>query len=259
MKDDDQSTDAWLDKLDVIATGGHMTSADDDELLPVATQLARALAPLRIIDGAAEIRRQRTLSRLRARHNGLASKSKRHLSRSAALVAALLLCVLAIEMMGSGWMATMWGSALQIWHASTSLDQIRGVSVAALSHPRAGVRPLPLLPTVVIGYMHASTYGVITEPSHPDIMTTFVADYRISGQDVWLYEQPSAVPFSSSAAQKVHIGTLEGQWFQDDAGNHALQWYQHGMMCQITSKLPAQNLLALASTFEPIESWDLLL
>ncbi len=45
----------------------------------------------------------------------------------------------------------------------------------------------------------------------------------------------------------------------DDAGNHALQWYQHGMMCQITSKLPAQNLLLLASTFAPIKSWDLLL
>ena len=37
----------------------------------------------------------------------------------------------------------------------------------------------------------------------------------------------------------------------DDAGNHALQWYQHGMMCQITSKLPARNLLLLASTFAP--------
>jgi hypothetical protein len=56
----------------------------------------------------------------------------------------------------------------------------------------------------------------------------------------------------------VQIGDNEGQLFQDEQGNHALQWYQNGMLCQITSKLPVARLIMLASVFEPIKSWDLI-
>ena len=153
----------------------------------------------------------------------------------------------------------MWGRAAQVWHASTSLDQVKGLSVASLSRPHAGLKPLPLLPAVLPADTQASAYGVITDQSDPNLLTTFVADYHIGGQDVLLYEQPSDLPFSSSAAKMVHIGTIEGQLFQDDAGNNALQWYQHGMVCQITSKLPVKRLVALASGFQPIKNWDLIL
>ncbi len=89
-------------------------------------------------------------------------------------------------------------------------------------------------------------------------MTTFVADYRIKGQDLQLFEQPSDVTFLSTTAQSVQIGTREGQLFQDDAGNHALQWYQNNMLCQLTSKLPTALLIEIAGVFQPIKSWDLL-
>jgi hypothetical protein len=46
--------------------------------------------------------------------------------------------------------------------------------------------------------------------------------------------------------------------FQDESGNNALQWYQHGMECQITSQMPVARLVALASTFQPLKSWELL-
>lgn len=131
--------------------------------------------------------------------------------------------------------------------------------MASLSRPHAGLRPLPLLPAVLPSDTQASNYGVITATSDPNVLTTFVADYHIAGQDVLLYEQPSDEIPLSSIAQKVQIGSIEGQLFQDSAGNNALQWYQHDMMCQLTSKLVTQRLLVLASTFQPMKNWDVLL
>ena len=260
MKDDhDRYTDAWLDKLDAIVAGDDVPLADDDQLLPVAKRLATALAPLRTMDSGAERRRQHLLIHLHVKHSNITRKSIRRLFRPSLLIAALLLFVLVIGMMSTGGLTAAWDSAAHVWQASTSLDQIKGVSVASLSRPHAGLKPLPLLPAVLPGDTQASSYGVITDTSNPNVLTTFVADYHIAGQDVLLYEQPSYGPFSSSAAKIVRIGSIEGQLFQDDAGTNALQWYQHGMVCQITSKLPVERLVKLASVFQPIKSWDLIL
>jgi hypothetical protein len=116
-----------------------------------------------------------------------------------------------------------------------------------------------LLPTTLPADMQGASYGVITDASNPNVLVTFVADYHVRGQDVLLYEQPSAAAFPAANAQTVQIGAIEGQLFQDDTGTSALQWYQHGMICQITSKLPVEHLVTLASTFQQIKSWDLIL
>lgn len=248
----DEYSDEWLEKLDAIVAGEDIPSAGDDELLHVAARLATTLAPLKEMDRAAEIRRQHFLLYLRARQNNVTHQPRRRLSRSFRLATVLLLLMLVIGIISTEGLTALWSSA-------TSLDQIKGLSVASLSRPHAGLRPLPLLPAVLPTDTQASTYGVISDTSDPNVLTLFVADYHIAGQDVLLYEQPSDVPFSSSVAKTVYIGNIEGQLFQDGAGTNALQWYQHGMICQITSKLPVERLVALASKFEPIKSWDLLL
>jgi len=258
-KDHDRYTDAWPDRLDAVVAGENVPSTSDDELLQLATRLVIALAPLQEIRRGAERHGQSLPSHLRVKYAGAAHKRVHRLSRLILLVATLLLFVPVIGIVSTGGLAAIGGRAAQVWHASTSLDQIKGLSVASLSRPHAGLKPLPLLPAALPGDTQASTYGVITNQADPDVLITFVADYRIGGQDVLLYEQPSYGPFTSSVAKTVRVGTLEGQLFQDDAGNNALQWYQHGMVCQITSKLPVERLVALASIFQPIKSWDLIL
>ena len=267
MKPDPEYTDAWLDKLDAIAAGESVPSAQDDELLDVAARLTKELAPLREMDRTAELHRQHLSFQLRARQTVGADtlrpapmyRPAKHRPRLSVLAAALLLIVLAVGMMSRGELGALWGNVMQLWHTSTSLDQVKGIDIASLERPHAGLKPLPLLPAVLPNDTEASAYGVITDSANPNVLNTFVADYQIAGQQVWLYEQPSDIPFSSSTARTVLIGTLEGQWFQDDVGNNALQWYQHNMVCQITSRLPVNRLVALASTFQPIRSWDLLI
>lgn len=258
-QDDDRYTGAWLDKLDAIAAGDTVPSASDDELLHLATHLATALAPLREMRGSAGLRHQRVPGHLRVKYAKMAHRPAQRRVRLSLLVATLLLVTILIGMMNTGVLASLWGSAARVWNVSTSLDQIKGLSVSSLSRPHAGLKPLPLLPTILPGDTQASAYGVITDTSDPNILTTFVADYKIAGQDVLLYEQPSDLPFLSTAARTVRIGAIKGQLFQDSAGTHALQWYQHGMVCQITSKLPVGRLVELASVFQPIKSWDLIL
>ncbi len=256
--DPDHSTDEWLDRLDAIVAGKHPLSTDDDELLHVASRLSQALAPLRELDAVDAIRRQRLLSRLHNRQTTLTHEPVQRVSGISLLIASLLLSVLIIGMLNTGGLAAMWSNVAQIWHASTSLDQLQGVSVASLARPHAGLKPLPLLPSVLPNDTQATNYGVITDSTNPDLLTTFVADYHIAGQEVLLYEQPSYGPFASSTAQNVSIGPIAGQLFQDESGNNALQWYQYGMECQITSKMPVERLVALASTFQPLKSWELL-
>jgi hypothetical protein len=259
MRDHDRYSDAWLDRLDAIVAGDNVPSATDDELHQLATRLVTALEPLREMRRAAEIHHQRLPTHLRVKYAKVAHKRVHRLSRLSLLVATLLLFVLVIGIVSTGGLAAIRGSAAQVWHTSTSLDQIKGISVASLSRPHAGLKPLPLLPAVLPSDTQAAAYGVITDQADPNVLNTFVADYRIGGQDVLLYEQPSYGPFSSSIAKTVRIGTLEGQLFEDDAGTNALQWYQHGMVCQITSKLPVERLVALAGVLQPIKSWDLIL
>jgi hypothetical protein len=259
MKHDiDRPGDNWLDNLDVIIAGDASLPEEDKDLLHVATRLASALAPLREMAHRDAGDYQRKHPYMQAEHRWVRRPTRIVLSRAWLLVAslALLVCITGISsVVGT---ATLWNRAVQALHTSTSLDQINGVSIASLARPHAGLKPLPLLPVVLPPNTQATTYGVLTDASDPNIMTTFVADYRINRQDVQLYEQPSDVQFLSTNAQMVQIGTGQGQVFQDEAGNHALQWYQNAMMCQLTSKLPVSQLINLASVFQPIKSWDLL-
>lgn len=254
---DDHGGD-WLDNLDAIIAGDVPASEEDKELLHVATRLASALAPLREIARTNASSSPHATPPMQSRQSRTKLPAMQTLSQSRPLVAALLLLVCIIGIISTIGLANFWHGANQALHASTSLNQINGISIASLAPPHAGLKPLPLLPTTLPSNTQASLYGVLTDASNPDIMTTFVADYRINGQDLQLFEQPSDVTFLSTTAQTVRIGTREGQLFQDDTGNHALQWYQNNMMCQLTSKLPTALLIEIASVFQPIKSWDLL-
>lgn len=251
--------DDWLDNLEAIIAGKIPSSDEEnEELLHVATRLASALAPLRAMARTNASRSSHATSHMQSRQNWTRLPTLHALWRARLLVAVLLLLVCATGIISSRGVATFWNGANQALHASTSLDQINGVSIASLVRPHTGLKPLPLLPTTLPSNTRASMYGVLTDAADPNMMTTFVADYHINGQDMQLYEQPSDVAFLSTTAQTVQIGTREGQLFQDDAGNHALQWYQNTMLCQLTSKLPVALLIEIANVFQPIKSWDLL-
>lgn len=255
-REEEQPTQAWLDQVDAIVAGQDSSAANEDELLQLAQRLTIGLAPLRTMNQPAEQRRLRLLGRLRARQTH--ATRKRHASvRSALVMALLLMVVLASETLGAGTLARVWGAASQAWSAATSLQQVQGVSIAQLERLHPGLHPLPLLPTVLPEDTQGTAYGVVTDEHDPNLLKGFVADWRIAGQHVSLYEQPSSFPLTSSAAQTVSIGTLDGQVFADAAGNHALQWYQDGMECQLTSMLPVERLVALASHFQPIKDWDI--
>ena len=249
----------WLDNLEAIIAGNvPATDVEHEELLHVATRLASALAPLRETARMKASGDARVVTRMQARASWMRQPEPQASFRAGLLVAALLLLVCIMGSVSMIGVAPFLKGASQALHASTSLDQINGVSIASLVRPHAGLKPLPLLPTTGPFTIQTSTYGVLTDASNPNIMTTFVADYRINGHDMQLYEQPSDVAFVSPTAQTVRVGTHEGQLFQDDAGNHALQWYQNEMMCQLTSKLPVALLLEIARGFQPIKSWDLI-
>lgn len=247
---------AWLDNLDALMDGEPLSGADE-ELLHVATRLASALAPLRERARAGKGRRADTFTYARIKASSVRHYRSTFIPRPALLVVILFLFLLAAGISGGG-MQAVWNTANSAWHASTSFDQLQGVSITSLARPHAGLRPLPLLPTTLPRDTQLSAYGVITDQANPNILTTFVADYRIAGQEVLLYEQPADVPLASPGSPSVQIGAYSGQLFQDEAGNHALQWYQNGMLCQITSKLSTTRLIALAGDFQPIRSWDLL-
>ncbi len=250
-----QPTQAWLDRLDAVVAGHESPAANEDELLQLAQRLTTGLKPLRTMNRAAEQHRQHLLRRLRTRH---VRKVQRPAYRSRlVLVALLLIVILASGALGTKVVASVWGMTSQVWKAATSLQQVQGISIAQLAQPHPGLHPLPLLPSALPHDTEGSTYGVITDAHDPNLLKVFVAAYRIAGQDVSLYEQPSSFPLTSSAAQTIMIGALEGQVFQDGAGNYALQWYQDGMACQLISTLPVERLVALASLFRPITNWDL--
>jgi hypothetical protein len=258
---DNRYANEWLDNLEAFMKGETPPSADDADIAHVATRLASALAPLREMAQTRQRVSQRSPSHVHARYSKLLENPRRRLARSPLLFAALLLLTLVTGVISTGGLARMeevGANAKQVWHTSTSLDQINGISIESFSPPHPGLKPLPLLPATLPARTQAPSYGVLTDASNPDVLTTFVANYRIAGQDVLLYEQPTDIPLTSTIAQTVQIGDNEGQLFQDEQGNHALQWYQNGMLCQITSKLPVARLIMLASVIEPIKSWDLI-
>lgn len=254
----DRERDKWLDNLDAITAGDALPPEEDEELLYVATRLASALAPLRERARTAATNGQSARARMPFGQSRRRYQTRQHLWPVRLSVAAVLLFVGLASIVSTIGAATLWHGAHQALQASTSLDQINGISIASLSPPHAGLKPLPLLPTAFPANTQASTYGALTDASNPNRMTTFVADYHINGQDVQVFEQPSDVAFLSTTAQTVQIGIRQGQLFQDDAGNHALQWYQNSMLCQVTSTLPVPLLIQLAGSFQPIKSWDVI-
>ncbi|HEY7123667.1 MAG TPA: hypothetical protein VH540_06910 [Ktedonobacterales bacterium] len=249
----------WLDRLERALAGENAPEGEQDEVLELAAQLGGALAPLRTLDETAQQHRLRLLRRFQGRPTPLPPRQRLPRPRLLLLLATFLLVALSIGVLGLAGLGGLRQAATTALRDSTSLTQINGLSVTGLSRPHAGIHPYPLLPATLPADTHASAYGVITSPSDPNLLSAFVADYRISGQDVLVYEQPSDLLFPSASAQPVQIGTQPGQIFQDAAGTRALQWVQSGMLCQLTSKLSVERLTALALLFEPIQSWDVIL
>ena len=259
-KHDDREKSDWLDHLDTILAGEMLPPEEDRELLPVAIRLATGLAFLQKKARTTIPRQPRSLFWYHRRSGERFSTRSSHLRPGIRLAA--LVIWLAIGLIGSAstvGIVHLWQGAQQVIQTSTSLEQINGISVTALSPPHAGLKPLPLLPSTLPTNIQAAFYGAITDPANPKIMTAFVADYRRGGQDVQLFEQISDGVLLSTTAQHMQIGTQQGLVFQDDAGNHAVQWEQAGMLCQLTSKLPVALLLQLASVFQPITSWEVIL
>jgi hypothetical protein len=248
----------WLDSLDSLIAGDALPPEEDEDLLHVATRLASALAPLRETAGTTATHRYHANQQTPFGQIWRKRQARQHLSPAKLLVSALLLLLCLVGGISVKGGAPLWQDTHEALQHLTSLDQINGISIASLSPPHAGLKPLPLLPAVLPANTQTSTYGVLTDASNPNRMTTFVADYHINGQDVQLFEQPSDVIFLSTTAQIVQIGAQQGQLFQDSTGDHALQWYQNNMLCQLTSKLPIALLVQLASAFRPIGSWDLI-
>jgi len=249
----------WLEGLERASAGWMLLEDEQDETLVLADQLSSVLAPLRTLDEAANQHRQRLLRHFRARPTPQQRRQRLRRPRLYLLIATCLLVALSFGMIALSGIEAWRSEASTALHDSTSLTQITGLSVTGLSRPHAGLRPYPLLPTSLPADTHASTYGVVTSPSDPDLLTAFLADYRIAGQDVLVYEQPSDLLFPSASAKPVQIGTQTGHVYQDATGNHALQWVQAGMLCQLTSKLSVERLTALALLFQPIQSWDVIL
>jgi hypothetical protein len=256
--EEEQPTQAWLDHLDRLLAGQEHPAVSEDELLLLAQQLHTAMTPLRTLHQAEEHQRQHLLGRLHSRHALEVQTRPAALTRRVLLVALVLLVVLTGGALGTRAWGSLWSAAGQTWNAATSLQQVQGVSLTQLERAYPGLHPLPLLPTTLPGDTENAVYGVLTDARDVELLKGFVADYRIAGQEVALFEQPSSVPLTSAAAQPVLIGTLHGQVFQDATGDHALQWYQDRMECQLTSRLSVERLVALARLFQPITTWDVL-
>lgn len=250
--------DAWFEKLDAIVTGEHAPIDEDDELLHVAAKLSDALAPLsRTV--AMDEQNRRPADIQQQLHTIVPVSRSRPLLRSVLTMVAVLFVL--FTMVGAcpippPLSEVMLTVGKQAWQTATSFEQIDASSVALLAIKSAGVRPL--LPQKLPVSTRSVEFGIITDASDAHTFIAFAADYRITGQDISVYEQPANLVFSSSATQHILIGTSQGQIFQDDAGNHVLQWYQDGMTCQIASVLPMNELLAIAHQFQTLTNWDLI-
>ncbi len=253
--------DAWFAKLDAIVTGRETPTPEDDDLLHVAAKLADALAPLNNSDRL-EVRDSHgiNVNPQRQHHTIAVARSRKSLLLRVLLTTAAVLFVL-FGIVGACPVNTQVVAATrsvgqQIWQDATSFEQIDASSIALLAAKKSGIRPL--LPTTVPAETQSVEFGIITDDTNPQVFRAFTADYRITGQDVSIYEQATNLVVPSSAAQNVSVNTYEGHLFQDNAGNSILQWYQDGMTCQMASTLPAHELLTLARQFHPITRWELI-
>ena len=252
----------WFAKLDAIVTGTETRMHEDDDLLHVAAKLAKALSPLNEADVIGEQSLYLTRANPQRQQNiGLPIKRRKRLLLHPLLIASVglfvFLGIAGFYSINTQDILTKQNIGQQIWQASTSFEQIDASSVALLTAKKAGVHPL--LPTTVPAETQSVEFGIITDDLNPQAFRAFIADYRITGQDVAIYEQVTDLVAQSSAAQNISVGSSNGHLFQDNAGNSILQWYQAGMTCQIASTLPLEELLALARQFHPITRWELII
>ena len=261
-KHEDGYDEAWFAALDAIVTGEEVSRAEDDDLLRLASKLSAALAPLhdaRVFHDTPHPHPQDTprgypgVGRERRFGRGGRGWLRNVLVVAAAFI--ILFGVVSACPSSSQVSAATFNVGAQIWQAATSFDQIDASSVALLEVKQAEVRPL-LTQALPLG-AEALEFGIITNRNDPRSFRAFVANYRIAGQDLSLYEQPGDLVYPSMAAQIVLIGANKGQLFHDDAGNRILQWYQDGMTCSIASTLPVGELLSIARRFQLITNWDL--
>jgi hypothetical protein len=263
MKRSREKDDAvWFEKLDAIVTGREVPTSEDDDLLQIAAKLANALSPLNQTEVTDA---QNTyISRINIKiqyHSMTREKMKKHsllqkLLMGAAVLFALFDIVGACPITPQVVVATQY-IGQHIWQATTSFEQIDASSLALLAIKKGGVRPL--LPTTIPAETQSIEFGIIMDDANPPTFRAFTADYRITGQDVFIYEQATDLVLPSLAAQNVSVNSYQGHLFQDNAGNRILQWYQDGMTCQMASTLPLLELLALARQFHPITRWELIL
>jgi len=261
MKRRDDYDAAWFAKLDAIVTGRKTPAPEDDDLLHVAAKLADALSPLNTSDRS-DVRDSHSTSvnsQLQQHIIAPARSGKSSLLRILLTTAAVLFVLFGIVgacPANTQVVAATRNVGQHIWQATTSFEQIDASSIALLAAKRSGVRPL--LPATVPANTQSVEFGIITDDTNSQAFRAFTADYRITGQDVSIYEQAENLVVPSSAAQNVSVGLSEGHLFQDNAGNSILQWYQDGMTCQMASMLPAHELLTLARQFHPITRWELI-
>ena len=251
--------EAWFAKLDAIVTGRETPTPEDDDVLHVAAKVAAAFSPLNQHE-TFEVQSTYVNPQEHVAPVVTARSRKRSVLQTLLTTAAVLFVLFGI--VGACPATTQVAAATrdvgqQIWQNATSFEQIDASSLALLAAKKAGVRPL--LPVTVPANTQSIEFGIITDETSPqEAFRAFVADYRIMGQDVSLYEQATNLVVPSSAAQNTSVNTYEGHVFQDTAGNSILQWYQDGMTCQMASTLPVHELLALARQFRPITQWELL-
>ncbi len=253
--------EAWFAKLDAIVAGRETPTPEDDDVLHLAAKLTAALSPLNQLD-TFEVQDVQSIHVNSQEHLPpvVAARSRKRSVLQTLLTTVAVLFVL-FGIVGACPVTTQVATATQnvgqqIWQDATSFEQIDASSLALLAAKKAGVRPL--LPVTVPANTQSVEFGVVTDETSPQTFRAFVADYRIMGQDVSLYEQATNLVVPSSAAHNTSVNTYEGHVFQDTAGNSILQWYQDGMTCQMASTLPLQELLALARQFHPITQWELL-
>ncbi len=253
--------EAWFARLDAIVAGRETPTPEDDDILHVAAKLAAAFSPLNQQE-TFDMRDVQSTHANPQRHLPpvVAARSRKRSVLQTLLITAAVLFVL-FGIVGAcpantQVAAATWNVGQHVWQAATSFEQIDASSLALLAAEKAGVHPL--LPVTVPANTQSVEFGIITDETNPRAFRAFVADYRITGQDVSLYEQATNLVLPSSEAQNMSVNTYEGHVFQDTVGNSILQWYQDGMTCQMASALPVHELLALARQFHPITQWELL-
>src|SRR5690348_15905192 len=108
--------------------GDALPPDEDTDLLPIATHLASALAPLREASRAASKQRFHSNSRM-AYEQPVRKRRARQRFAPAQLLAVALLLLLCLLGIGVKDGAALWQSAHRALQQVTSLDQINGISI----------------------------------------------------------------------------------------------------------------------------------